>query len=214
MHDVDDLLDVAERIVTDGDPAGLTLRSLGARAGVSNGTIYHVFRSKEELLARLWLRATTRLGAIMDEAVGSLDSKTTSSADAVVAVALATVTLVRQYPGSARLFFGQRPDQLFSSDLSDDVLTEIRAKQAQFAGILTRLADTMWDRTDGIAVDVIAVCTVDIPGGMLRRPLMEGRRVGTGIEQRIDASVRAVLSLPLPAPRRRGGPHRPLDLQP
>lgn len=205
MHDVDDLLDVAEVIVTEGDPAGLTLRSLGSRAGVSNGTIYHVFGSKEELLARLWLRATGRLGVTMDEAVGGLESTTSTAVDAVVAVALAPVTLVRQHRASAQLFFAQRADQLFSADLPDDLLAELGERQKRFAEILKRLADAMWGRSDGIAVDVIATCTVDIPGGLLRRPLLEGRRVGASIEQRIDASVRAVLSLPVPPARSQRG---------
>ncbi len=55
-HDVDDLLDVAEQIVTDAGPSGLTLRGLASAAGVSNGSIYHAFSSKDELLARVWLR--------------------------------------------------------------------------------------------------------------------------------------------------------------
>jgi hypothetical protein len=141
----------------------------------------------------------------MDEAVGRLESTTISATDAVAAVALAPVTLVRQHPGSARLFFGQRADQLFSSDLPEHVLAEIRATRTRFTQILTRLADAMWGRTDGIAVDVIATCTVDIPGGLLRRPMLEGRRVGTSIEQRIDACVRAVLCLPLPSAQTKHG---------
>lgn len=56
-HSLEDLLDVAEQLVTSGDPTGLTLRALATGAGASNGTIYHAFRSKEELLARLWLRS-------------------------------------------------------------------------------------------------------------------------------------------------------------
>ena len=54
---IDDLLDVAETIVTSGDATGLTLRALSAASGASNGSIYHLFRSKEELLARAWLRS-------------------------------------------------------------------------------------------------------------------------------------------------------------
>lgn len=200
LHDLDDLLDVAEQIVTEADPTGLTLRSLAARTGASNGTIYHAFRSKEELLARLWLRASARLESIMSGVIGTLESEKTSAVDAVVGVALAPVTLVRQHRGSARLFFGQRADQLFSSDLADDVVTDIRAMQARFADILNRLAAAMWGRTDGHAIGAIAACTVDIPGGLLRRPLLEGRRVGTTIERRIEASVRAILTLPLPSP--------------
>ena len=57
---LDRLLDVAEQFPP-GDPDGLTLRRLAAEAGVSNGSIYHAFSSKEELLAKVWVRAAWRL---------------------------------------------------------------------------------------------------------------------------------------------------------
>jgi AcrR family transcriptional regulator len=207
LHSQDDLLDIAEQLVTSGDPAGLTLRSLARSAGASNGTIYHAFRSKEELLARLWLRATERLGAIMEEAVaavggGRLDGE--RARDAVVAVALAPVALARTYPASAQLFFAQRRDQLFSADLAPEVVAELEGVQGRFAGGLAALAEGVWDRTDPVAVESIAACVVDVPGGLLRRRLLEGRGVDAATERRIERAVRAILDLPLdPAPRRR-----------
>ena len=75
LHSLDELLDVAEEIVTHGDPSGLTLRSLAATSGASNGTIYHAFHSKEELLARLWLRASARLGTLPSARLVSIGKK-------------------------------------------------------------------------------------------------------------------------------------------
>lgn len=198
LHAPDDLLDVAEQIVTEADPAGLTLRSLAQRGGVPTGTIYHAFGSKEELLARLWLRATARLGASMEAAMTVLEDESSTPADAVVAVALAPVALVRRHPASARLFFTQRPDQLFTSDLPAELAAEIKAVQARFQSTLATLANAMWSRSDGPAIDAIATCVVDLPGGLLRRRLLEGRRLGSTVEERIEACVRATLALPLP----------------
>lgn len=199
LHSLDDLLDIAERLVISGDPTGLTLRGLAAAAGASNGTIYHAFRSKEELLARLWLRATARLGAIMEEAVGSDGA---SARDTVAAVALSPVALARTYPASAQLFFAQRSDQLFSTDLAPEVLDELTAVRKRFGGLLVTLADGAWGRTDRLAVEAITACVVDVPGGLLRRRLLEGRPVDDATERRIEAAVRAILSDPLdPAPK-------------
>lgn len=204
LHTVDELLDVAEELVTSGDPSGLTLRSLAARAGASNGTIYHAFRSKEELLARLWLRATARLGDLMEEAVRSAGQGGDRAQRAVVAVALAPAMLVRRHPASAQLFLGQRSDQLFSDDLAPDVLEAIDGEHKRFVELLVTLAAALWDRRDGVAVEAIATCVVDIPGGLLRRRLLEGRGVDTATERRIEAAVRAVLALPLDPPRKKG----------
>ncbi|HET8929332.1 MAG TPA: helix-turn-helix domain-containing protein, partial [Acidimicrobiales bacterium] len=86
LHDRDDLLDAAERLVTSGDVHGLTLRGLAGAAGVSNGSIYHAFFSKDDLAARLWLRAAARLGAIRAEALDTFTAsgvpEPTESADA------------------------------------------------------------------------------------------------------------------------------------
>jgi len=205
LHSVDDLLDVAEQLVTSGDPAGLTLRSLASSAGASNGTIYHAFSSREELLARLWLRSTARLGAIMEEAVRSAGDGEEAELRAVVVVALSPIVLARRYPTSAQLFFGQRSDQLFSADLAPELLTALAAEQARFTGLLIMLAEGVWGRRDRIAVEAIAVCVVDIPGGLLRRPLLEGRGVDAVTERRIEAAVRAVLAIPLDPPPKKAG---------
>ena len=201
LHTLDDLLDVAEQIVTSGDPSGLTLRSLAAAAGASNGTIYHAFGSKDVLLARLWLRSWCRLGDLMAEAMG--ERAGTSGEDAVVAVALTPVEFVRRFPASARLFFAQRRDQLFSADLPPEIEAELSSVQEKFVEVLITLARGVWDRGDRIAVEAIAVCVVDLPGGILRRRLLEDREADEATAARLEAAVRAILTVPLePRPAR------------
>lgn len=205
LHALDDLLDAAERLVTSGNPAGLTLRGLAINAGVSNGTIYHAFHSKDELLARLWLRSAARLGAIMNDAVQATpdDPGPDGARQAVVDTALAPVVLTRRYPASAQVFFAQRRDQLFSTDLTPETAAQLTQVQERFVARLVLLAKGVWGRADRIAVDAITSCIVDIPGGMLRRRLLEGRPVDAAIEHRTEAAVRAVLAIPLAAPTRR-----------
>jgi len=203
-HDVDELLDVAEQIVTDAGTAGLTLRSLARAAGVSNGSIYHAFASKEELLARVWLRTaqrflqrqTEQIDAVLTEA----DADRAAGIDAVVQVALTPVDLAREYPAAARLFFMQRRDQLFSPQLSPSTVAELESVQARFTALLIRLADAVWQRHDATAVDTIAACVVDLAGGLMRRQLLSGRGVDEHTGTRIAAATRAILDLPLPVP--------------
>ncbi|MEU6135119.1 TetR/AcrR family transcriptional regulator [Nocardioides sp. NPDC047086] len=193
LHTLDDLLDVAEQIVTSGDPSGLTLRSLAAATGASNGTIYHAFGSKDVLLARLWLRSWCRLRDLMAESMG----EGATGEDAVVAVALTPVEFVRRFPASARLFFAQRRDQLFSADLPPEIETELAAVQEKFVEVLITLARGVWDRGDRVAVEAIAVCVVDLPGGILRRCILENREADEATAARLEAAVRAILAVPL-----------------
>ncbi|MFD4324703.1 TetR/AcrR family transcriptional regulator [Nocardioides sp. NPDC058538] len=196
LHTLDDLLDVAEQIVTSGDPSGLTLRSLATAAGASNGTIYHAFGSKDVLLARLWLRSWCRLGDLMAEAMGEGAPDSTGEG-AVVAVALTPVEFVRRFPASARLFFAQRRDQLFSADLPPEIETELSVVQEKFVEVLIALARGVWARGDRIAVEAIAVCVVDLPGGILRRCILEDREADAATAARLEAAVRAILAVPL-----------------
>lgn len=205
LHTLDDLLDVAEQIVTSGDPSGLTLRSLAAAAGASNGTIYHAFGSKDVLLARLWLRSWCRLGDLMAESMG----QGATGEDAVVAVALTPVEFVRRFPASARLFFAQRRDQLFSADLPPEIETELAAVQEKFVEVLITLARGVWDRGDRIAVEAIAVCVVDLPGGILRRCILEDREADEATAARLEAAVRAILTVPLEPRRAKASPNTP-----
>lgn len=205
LHTLDDLLDVAEQIVTSGEPSGLTLRSLATAAGASNGTIYHAFGSKDVLLARLWLRSWCRLGDLMAEAMG----ERATGADAVVAVALTPVEFVRRFPASARLFFAQRRDQLFSADLPPEIETELSSVQEKFVEVLIALARGVWDRGDRIAVEAIAVCVVDLPGGILRRCLLEDREADAATAARLEAAVRAILAVPLEPRPAKASPTEP-----
>jgi AcrR family transcriptional regulator len=193
LHPLDDLMDVAEELVTEGGPSGLTLRELAARAGASNGAIYHAFSSKDELLARLWLRAAARLGALMDEAVAANDDPL----ERVVAVALAPAVLARRHRTSAQLFFGQRPDRLVTADLDPALGATLAEQRERFAALLVALADQVWGRHDRVALDAITTCVVDLPGGLLQRRLLRSGSLGEATERRIEAAVRAVLDLPL-----------------
>ena len=200
LYPLDDLLDVAEQIVTSADPAGLTLRALAAASGASNGTIYHAFRSKEELLARLWLRCSERLDSVTNEALEATQGGVESGVDAVVAVAQAPVVFADRYPTSAQLFFAQRSEQLYSSDIAPEVRSALEASRRRFVSRLRLLATGMWDRSDAVAVEAITACVVDIPGGLLQRNLTTHGKVEGASGARIDAAVRAVLALPLAPP--------------
>lgn len=203
LHPLDDLLDAAEHLATSGDPAGLTLRALATSAGASNGSIYHAFRSKEELLVRLWLRATARLRTIRDEAIQSAGGGDDAGHRAVVAMALSPAILAQRHPASAQLFFSWRRDQLFSADLAPDIVAELKTSQERFTGSLIGLAQRVWDRSDRIAVEAIAACVVDVPGGLISRRLREGGAVDAATQHRIEAAVRAILAVPLDPPRPR-----------
>ncbi|MFC4948603.1 TetR/AcrR family transcriptional regulator [Pseudonocardia sp. GCM10023141] len=206
-HDLGALLDVAERIVTSAGPAGLTLRRLAAEAGISNGSIYHSFSSKEELLARVWARAARRFLTILDARVAAATAgaptAAASATEAVVAAALSPVDFAIEHPAAARLFFMQRRDQLLSEDLPPAAADELEAVQGTFTARLITLAQARWNRRDRVAVDAIAACVVDVPGGLMQRKLLAGAALDEQTRNQIEAACRAILALELPPHLRR-----------
>lgn len=86
---------------------------------------------------------------------------------------------------------------MFSTDLSTAVTTELIEVQERFVRSLVSLADARWGRVDRIAVDAVTVCVVDIPTGLLRRPLLAGDPIDAVLPARLERAVRAVLTLPL-----------------
>ncbi len=168
-----------------------------------NGSIYHAFSSKDELLARIWLRAAQRFLRMQTTRVeAALADKNASGSEveAVVQAALSPVVYASQYPAAARLFFTQRRDQLVTAELPAWLVGQRQSVQTQFTDLLVRLADSLWQRHDRVAVETIATCLVDLPGGLLRRQLEAARGLDHHAEPRIAAATRAILALPLPAP--------------
>jgi hypothetical protein len=57
--------------------------------------------------------------------------------------------------------------------------------------LLVRLARMVWDRGDGLAVEVITTCVVDLPTAFFRRDITDPL-----VRERLAAAVRAVLTVP------------------
>ncbi|MFB9569171.1 helix-turn-helix domain-containing protein [Saccharopolyspora hordei] len=206
VHDLDRVLDVAERLVADVGPEGLTVRRLSAESGVPNGAIYHAFGSLAALRGRLWLRAATDFLALQSELVDEALGRA-GAVDAVVAAADAPAVFAEGRPAAARMLMTVRREQLLGPDLPEELADALLGLDRKLVSeVLCRLASALWGRRDGPSVEVITTCVVDLPTALPRRHL--GRLTADGAAQvpadaraRLAAAVRAVLDL---EPPRRG----------
>src|SRR4051794_33643759 len=55
-HDEARILSAAASLVAAGGPGAATIAAIGTAIGAPNGSIYHRFRTRDELLGRLWLQ--------------------------------------------------------------------------------------------------------------------------------------------------------------
>ncbi|MDE1674159.1 TetR/AcrR family transcriptional regulator [Nocardia gipuzkoensis] len=205
-HDLDHLMDAAERMAVDSGPAAVTVRALSEATSVSNGAIYHAFGSRAGLMGRVWLRAAQRFLALQREAVDRASAAGTAPEDAVEAVVAAADTpaeFLLQQPASGRfLLTVSRQELLGSSEFPDDIAEELRRLDQFLVELFIVLARGVFDRGDREAVAVIRDCVVELPTALLLR----GRRnPDPAVRQRLAAAVRAVLALPLPPPQLSSG---------
>ncbi len=96
------LLDAAGELLDAGGPAGVTLREVGARAGVSRSAPYRHFTDKESLLTALAIEAWNDVGDILE----ALPSRPDATPERSLRDALfALVAIGRSRPHLYRLMF-------------------------------------------------------------------------------------------------------------
>jgi len=97
------LLDAAEALLAQRGAAGLSLRDVARRAGVSHAAPYHHFAGLPELLAALAERSFQQLGLAMQAGV---DAHPADAREQLLAIATAYVDFARRRPARFRLMFG------------------------------------------------------------------------------------------------------------
>jgi AcrR family transcriptional regulator len=198
IHDRDTVLDAAESLAVQTGPASVTTRAVAAAAGMSNGAIYHSFRSRGDLVAQTWLRAARAFLDVQSDLVDS--ALADSSADpiaAVVAAADAPAVFFRLHPQSSRLLLRVDRDQLLGDELPQDVTTDLAALDRALIGLMMRLSVHLWKRKDAAAVDAITLCIVDLPTAIL----LSRNRIGSAwARDQLKSAVRAVLADGPPSP--------------
>lgn len=200
-HDLEQLLDAAERMAVDSGPAAVTVRALSEATSVSNGAIYHAFGSRPGLMGRVWLRAAQRFLDLQRAAVDSALTAGASSEpaiEAVVSAADAPAEFLLQQPVSGRFLLNvPRQELLGTGEIPEDIAGKMRRIDLSLAELFTTLARGVFDRADREAVTVVRDCVVELPTALLLR----GRREpDPAVRRRLAAAVRAILAEPLPPP--------------
>jgi hypothetical protein len=86
-------------------------------------------------------------------------------------------------------------DQLLGPQLPGELADALFALDKRLVSLLIRLAMLMWDRGDGLAVEVITTCVVDLPTALFLRALTH---ITADTRLRLAAAVRAVLTVAPP----------------
>ncbi|MCU1680835.1 MAG: TetR family transcriptional regulator [Amycolatopsis sp.] len=99
------LLDAAGALLDTGGPEAVTLREVGARAGVSRSAPYGHFANKDSLLMALAAETWDSVGDALEELAARLDSPPSTLRHALISL----ITLGRARPHLYRLMFTTTP---------------------------------------------------------------------------------------------------------
>ena len=153
------LVETAVQTIRDEGVQALTLRSVGARVGVSRTALYRHFDDKAALLARVAEEGFRRLHAAL---TASLAESSSSGADPLPAMAGAYVRFARANPSHYQTMFGgfltdwsQYPDLTEHADAAFTVLVDtIRGEQRKGRVLPAdpiELAEICWSMSHGVA---------------------------------------------------------------
>ncbi|MEM8695821.1 MAG: TetR/AcrR family transcriptional regulator [Pseudomonadota bacterium] len=113
----------------------VTLQAIVAETGVSIGSLYHRYGSRETLLARTWLDA---VGAFQAEFLAALDS---GGDDAGERAALVTPQFCRNQKARAVVLACCRQSEFASAELSEELQRSIASANDAAAAALREFAD-------------------------------------------------------------------------
>ena len=165
VHDRDTVLDAAESLAVETGPAGVTTRAVAAAAGVSNGAIYHSFRSRGDLVAQTWLRAARglprrpeRTGRRGARPAGRRPRRRRRRGGRRTRRLLSVATRSRR-----ACCCGSTAINCSATTCPTSVAADLADLDRALIGLMVRLSLHLWDRRDAAAVDAITLCIVDLP---------------------------------------------------
>jgi len=191
----DAILDAARDVVVRDGARALTIDAVTRATAVPVGSIYHRFRSVDELLARLWLRAARRSqDAGLDAAAALGDRAWDDPGEAAVSVALALYDFCVRERSDAILLASFRPADLLRLQLPAELATDLTTINEPIKPLIDRIARACFGRANARTRDLVHLVLADLPYGFGRRHLEAGLTPPPSHRAALGPAVRAVLS--------------------
>lgn len=162
----DDFFDAALRVIARGSAAACTVGDVAAELEAPVGSVYHRFASREELLARLWLRTVRRF---QESYLAVLNAATRGDAAPAEPVR-AVFRWVREHPDEAGLLLLHRRRDLVAR-WPGELGAEAATLNDELAEAFQAYARRRIGSGDHAAVERVMFALVDIPYAAVRRPL-------------------------------------------
>jgi AcrR family transcriptional regulator len=183
------MVSAATRLAADGGPDAVTISAISAATGAPVGSIYHRFRSRDLLVAEVWL---STMEAFQVEYMGVLGA--TPTVHTGLAAALLIPAWVREHPDQARILILHRQEDFVgaewplpvaarASDLNDGVMARIGAFALNVLG--SNSEEAMARATYALA---------SAPTGAVQRYIAARRRPPAVVDDLVRKTYQAVIT--------------------
>lgn len=183
-----DMTGAALRLVADRGPQAVTVAALAREVGAPTGSIYHRYRSREQLLAELWMEVVE---AFQDGFVGSLAHAT--DVEGAVASARFMVSWTREHPLESRLLLLHRRQDFVSGEWPTDLAERAAALEPQMGASLKGFAERAFGRTDAETMARLRYALLDAPFGGIKPYVQARKRLPPVLDDLVARTARAVL---------------------
>lgn len=196
LHTTDTMLDAARDLLLDEGSRNATMEAIADVSGAPTGSIYHRFGSRDELIARLWIRAVYRSQASFVAALEHGDAK-----ESAIAAAISIIDFCEEHPEDAQLLVAFRREDLIKEIPEGTLAAELEELNRPVERAIVQLARRLYGRRSRAALDRTLLAVFDLPYGAARRYLITGMPLPPRLRADVAAAVAAVIDEPLSGDR-------------
>ena len=187
-HDESRILNAAAAIAAKRGPKAATITAIGAAIGAPSGSIYHRFRTRDELLGRLWLSKARVFQDRFEEGLQHPDPR-----QAGLEAALSLPRTARADFMSARIMLLHRREDFLSAGWPAEMKREAQRLGEQASRLLEQAAKRLFGRNTVAARQAAVFAVLDVPFAAVRRSVAAGEPPPESIDRLITTAYFAII---------------------
>lgn len=184
------ILGAAASLVAARGPAAATMTAIKHALGAPSGSIYHRFGTRDELLAKLWLKSIRAFQDRWIEALAEHDPM-----DAGREAALSLPRQVRTDLDGARVALLYRREDFVLEGWPADIRTEAERLRRQVKQGLGEMTRRLFGHDTEAARRSTAFATIDLPYSAVRRYVAEGKSPPPHVDALIERAYAAIMNV-------------------
>lgn len=185
------IIGAAATLVAKGGPGAATIGAIAQAVGAPNGSIYHRFGSRDELLGRLWLTKAAFFQDAFSSAFAGPDPRT-----AAIEAALSLPRCARADFEGARIMLLHRREDFLGAGWPAGMTREAERLGRQIGELLREGTVRLFGTDTKANRHRAAFALLDIPLGAVRRHVAQNKPPPHEIDELITLTVGAILDAP------------------